>query len=412
MVYDFIVIGGGIIGSSVAMQLSKKFKDSKIAIMEKEKSLAMHQSGHNSGVIHAGVYYSPGSLKAKFCTQGNAAIREFCDENGLRYEMCGKLIVATTNAELERMEGIWNKSGENGLERSRLDAKELRELEPNISGLGGIFFPSSGITDYAKITATMVDRFKENGGEVYLNTEVIDIIEHSNGVVIRTLSNKVKKKFECKYLISCAGLMSDKIVKMLDIEPDFVICPFRGEYYKLSENRNNIVNHLIYPVPEPGVPFLGVHLTKSINGGITVGPNAVLALKREGYKKYHISLKDMCEMIGHGGIRKVIAKNLKVGLSEFKNSFYKEGYVKQVQKYCPMLTKKDLLSYPAGVRAQAISNSGEMIEDFLFVNTEHCVIVCNAPSPAATSSIPIGAHIIQTMEDMIQSREASMFIKE
>ena len=317
MVYDFIVIGGGIIGSSVAMQLSKKFKDSKIAIMEKEKSLAMHQSGHNSGVIHAGVYYSPGSLKAKFCTQGNAAIREFCDENGLHYEMCGKLIVATTNAELERMEGIWNKSGENGLERSRLDAKELRELEPNISGLGGIFFPSSGITDYAKITATMVDRFKENGGEVYPNTEVIDIIEHSNGVVIRTLSDKVKKNFECKYLISCAGLMSDEIVKMLDIEPDFVICPFRGEYYKLSENHNNIVNHLIYPVPEPGVPFLGVHLTKSINGGITVGPNAVLALKREGYKKYHISLKDMYEMIGHGGIRKVIAKNNNIVLDSF-----------------------------------------------------------------------------------------------
>lgn len=398
MVYDFIIIGGGIIGMSVAMQLIRKYPDSNIAILEKEQLAGRHQTGHNSGVIHAGVYYTPGSLKARFCFDGNKATKSFCDENGIKYDVCGKLLVATTPLEMERMKALWERTVANGLERFWLDSLQLKEREPNIRGLGGIFFPSSGIVSYIEVTQAMAKRFENSGGKVFYDTEVIGLTEHSQGMVVKTK----KGQFESRYLITCSGLMSDRIVRMLDIEPDFIICPFRGEYYQLPSKYNNVVKHLIYPIPDPDVPFLGIHLTRMIDGSVTVGPNAVLAWAREGYTKSDFSYHDIIEMIGHVGIRKVIAKHFGTGMIEMKNSFCKSGYLKIVQRYCPILDKHDLHPYPAGVRAQAVSNDGKLIEDFLFVNTPNSVHVCNAPSPAATSAIPIGAHILEKIDDMIK----------
>ncbi len=398
MVYDFIVVGGGIIGASVAMQLIAEYPDLKIALLEKEATLGCHQTGHNSGVIHAGVYYTPGSLKAKFCFEGNKATKAFCDENNIKYDACGKLLVATTPLEMERMKALWERTQENGLERMWLDAQELREKEPNITGIGGIFFPASGIVNYKEVAQGMAKKFQENKGVIFYNTEVKALIEHSGGMIIKT----TKGQYESRYLVACSGLMSDRIVKMLDIEPNFIICPFRGEYYRLQDEHNHIVKHLIYPIPDPDVPFLGVHLTRMIDGSVTVGPNAVLAFKREGYTKMDISLSDIKEMILHDGIRKVIRKHLKTGLEEMKNSFCKSGYLKLVQKYCPKLNTTDLSPYPAGVRAQAVSAEGELIEDFLFVDTPHSIHVCNAPSPAATSAIPIGSHILERVKNMFQ----------
>lgn len=388
--YDFIILGGGIVGMSTAMQLLQRFPDKKLLVVEKESGPARHQTGHNSGVIHAGVYYTPGSLKAKFCLQGNVDTKRFCDENGIAYDECGKLLVATNALEMERMQALWERTEANGLERQWLSAEQLRELEPNITGVGGILVPSSGIVNYAQVTEAMARQVEAQGGEIRYNTEVTALQEAANEVVVSTTEGD----FNGRYLITCSGLMADRVVRMLGMEPGFQICPFRGEYYLLPEQHNQIVKHLIYPIPDPNMPFLGVHLTRMIDGTVTVGPNAVLAWKREGYRKTDISLKDSLETLGYAGIRKVLRANLKPGLIELKNSVFKGGYLKEVQKYCPSIIKADLKSYPAGVRAQAVSRDGKLVDDFLFVRTRRTINVCNAPSPAATSALPIGRHII------------------
>ncbi|MBP0047391.1 L-2-hydroxyglutarate oxidase [Marinobacterium sp. AK62] len=388
--YDFIIVGGGIIGMSTAMQLLERYPDKKLLLIEKESGPARHQTGHNSGVIHAGVYYTPGSLKARFCLQGNIDTKRFCDENGIRYDACGKLLVATNTLEMERMKALWERTEANGLERYWLSAEELREREPNITGLGGILVPSSGIVNYAEVTEAMAGRIRAMGGEVRYETEVIGLKEKATDVEVTTPQGSLSGR----YLITCSGLMADRVVRMLGHEPDFRICPFRGEYYLLPPEHNRIVKHLIYPIPDPGMPFLGVHLTRMIDGTVTVGPNAVLAWKREGYRKTDFSLSDSLETLGYAGIRKVLRANLKPGLVELKNSLFKGGYLKEVQKYCPSISREDLKSYPAGVRAQAVSRDGKLVDDFLFVKTGRTINVCNAPSPAATSALPIGRHII------------------
>lgn len=398
--YDFVIVGGGIIGVCVGYQLIKKYPKSKIAIVEKEDCLARHQTGRNSGVIHAGVYYAPNSLKAKFCLEGNKATKDFCDEKGIKYETCGKLLVATNELEMERMKSLWERTEANGLERRWLSDKEVAQMEPNIRGLGGIFFPTSAITDYVQITKSMAEDFTRNGGEILLESKVLGLKEHSQGIDITTQ----KATFSTRYLITCGGLMQDRLVCMLGIKPDFIICPFRGEYYQLRPSCNDIVKHLIYPIPDPSVPFLGVHLTKMIDGSVTIGPNAVLAYKREGYRKTDFCLSDIKEMLLHSGIRKVLKKHFKTGIIELKNSLCKSGYLKLAQKYCPSLSLQDLQPYRAGVRAQAVSNAGELIEDFLFVNTRYSINVCNAPSPAATSAIPIAKHILQEIEKLMEKK--------
>lgn len=405
--YDFVIIGGGIVGMSTAMQLADRYPGARMLVLEKESGPAQHQTGHNSGVIHAGVYYTPGSLKAKFCLQGNIATKRFCDEHGIRYDECGKLLVATNELEMERMRALWERTAANGLERHWLSAGELREREPNIVGLGGIFVPSSGIVSYAEITAQMAKEFQKKGGTIVFGSEVTALTERADSIVVQTAGDT----YITRYLVSCSGLMADRVVRMLGVEPGFTICPFRGEYYLLPPQHNQIVNHLIYPIPDPSMPFLGVHLTRMIDGTVTVGPNAVLAMKREGYRKSDVSLSDLAGMLGHKGIRKVLKDNLRPGLTEMKNSLFKGGYLKTVQKYCPSLRKEDLKPYPAGVRAQAVSNEGKLIDDFLFVNTARSVNVCNAPSPAATSAIPIGAYIVSKVEEQVGDSLAKVVVQ-
>lgn len=396
--YDFVIIGGGIIGMSTAMQLIKAYPESKILLLEKESGPAKHQTGHNSGVIHAGVYYTPGSLKAKFCLEGNRATKSFCNEHGIIYDECGKLLVATNEVEMQRMRALWERTAANGLEREWLSAEQLKEREPNITGIGGIFVPSSGIVNYAEVTAAMAREFQRHGGEIRYDSEVIGLEERATEMRVKTQHEEVIARF----LVTCSGLMADRIVCLLGLDPGFSICPFRGEYYLLPEQHNRIVNHLIYPIPDPSMPFLGVHLTRMIDGSVTVGPNAVLELKREGYRKRDISLSDTFAMLTNPGILKVLKDNLRPGLIEMKNSLFKRGYLQQVRKYCPSLTLQDLKPYPAGVRAQAVSADGKLIEDFLFRNTRRSVNVCNAPSPAATSAIPIGAYIIKQIDAQLQ----------
>lgn len=401
--YDFIIIGGGILGFSTAMQLQQRYPDKRILVLEKESGPAQHQTGHNSGVIHAGVYYTPGSLKARFCLEGNRRMKAFCDEHQVHYDECGKLLVATNEIEMQRMQALWERTEANGLERYWLSADELKEREPNIVGIGAIFVPSSGIVNYAQVTATMAKVFQQAGGEIRYGHRVNALLETSNEVRVST----EQETFTSRYMISCSGLMADRIVKMLGLKPDFTICPFRGEYYLLPEKHNQIVNHLIYPIPDPSMPFLGVHLTRMIDGTTTVGPNAVLAFKREGYRKTDISPADLVQMFTNPGILKVLAKNLKPGLVEMKNSLFKSAYLEEVRKYCPAIALSDLKPYPAGVRAQAVSRDGKLIDDFLFINTKRSVNVCNAPSPAATSSLPIGEHIVDQITQLVDDLEKS-----
>ncbi|MDI5983213.1 L-2-hydroxyglutarate oxidase [Halomonas sp. M4R5S39] len=395
---DFIIIGGGILGMSTAMQLAEAYPDRRLLLLEKEEGPARHQSGHNSGVIHAGVYYTPGSLKARFCLEGNRATREFCQAHGIEHDICGKLLVATNALEMQRMEALWERTAANGLEREWLDAEALREREPNISGLGALLVPSSGIVDYARVTEAMADEFERRGGQLRYGHRVTGLDERHGEVVVHTSQGE----FGARYLVTCAGLMADRVVRMLGRNPGFTICPFRGEYYRLPASRDRIVSHLIYPIPDPAMPFLGVHLTRMIDGGVTVGPNAVLALKREGYHKNDVSLTDMARMFSNPGILRALGGSLRPGLSELKNSLFKRGYLEQVRKYCPSLTLEDLGPWPAGVRAQAVSRGGKLIDDFLFVNTRRTVNVCNAPSPAATSAIPIGAHIVDKVKEQVR----------
>ena len=395
--WDFIIVGGGILGFSTAMQLQQAYPDKRLLVVEKESGAAQHQTGHNSGVIHAGVYYTPGSLKAKFCLEGNRATREFCDQHDVRYDICGKLLVATNDLEKQRMKALWERTAANGLEREWLEADALKEREPNITGVAGIFVPSSGIVNYAEVTRAMAAEFERLGGEIRFDHCVTGLEERTDEVVVTTQQDT----FTGRYLVTCSGLMADRVIRMLGKDPGFTICPFRGEYYLLPEHHNQIVNHLIYPIPDPAMPFLGVHLTRMIDGTVTVGPNAVLALKREGYRKQDMSLKDMGQMFTHPGILKVLGKHLKPGLFEMKNSLYKRGYLELVRKYCPSLTLDDLTPYPAGVRAQAVSNDGKLVDDFLFVNTKRTVNVGNAPSPAATSALPIGAHIVEQVNTLV-----------
>jgi L-2-hydroxyglutarate oxidase len=395
MIYDYIIVGGGIVGVSSAWQLQQRYADKQILLLEKESQFSTHQTGHNSGVIHAGVYYQPGSLKAKFCREGREATIEFCRDHHIPYEQCGKLIVATNSKEYVWMQQLFERCKENRIDAVWLDERQLHNHEPNISGLGAIFVQATGITDYQQITLKMAELFKARGGEYKLNTAVQAVEEKDDCVLVHTSGGD----FSARYLIACAGLMADRVAKMAGIKTRFQIIPFRGEYYRLQLEKNRSINHLIYPIPDPALPFLGVHLTRMIDGSITVGPNAVLGLRREGYRKTDMSLRDIMEMLMFRGFWKVIRQNYRSGLSEFKNSLFKKGYLGLVRKYSPWVQISDLGPYPAGVRAQAVAQDGSLIHDFLFENTARTFHVCNAPSPAATSAIPIGNFIADKVRE-------------
>jgi len=388
-IYDFIIVGGGIVGVSTALTLIKQNPSKKILLLEKEKSFAHHQTGHNSGVIHAGVYYEPGSLKAEFCREGLKETIAFCNTHGIPYEQCGKLLVATNDIELQRMDKLFDRCKANNIEAEILNQEKLYEIEPNVFGIGAILVKSTGIVDYTLITKKMSEQFESLGGEFLLNSKVTNLDENKERIQVITSNETLNSK----YLICCAGLMADRVAKLLNIKINFQIIPFRGEYFRLKEKHNSLVKHLIYPIPDPDLPFLGVHLTKMIDGTITVGPNAVLGFKREGYGMFNFSLRDTIQFLSFKGFYKVVKKNLKSGLYEMKNSIFKRGYLKEVQKYSPQIKLNDLVPYPAGIRAQAVLEDGTLVHDFLFAESERSIHVCNAPSPAATSAIPIGKYI-------------------
>ncbi|MFN3225745.1 MAG: L-2-hydroxyglutarate oxidase [Hyphomicrobiales bacterium] len=387
---DYLVIGGGIVGLSTAMQLAKAYPDSTVRVLEKEDRLAVHQTGHNSGVIHAGVYYAPGSLKAKFCRAGVEATIAFCTRHQIPFEQCGKLLVATTPIELERMDALEERCRANGLDPERLSADELKAREPNITGLGALFVRVTGIVDYPAMARAMAKELEEAGGEVVLNCAVTGIAEGPDTVSVATSTGL----YEVRQLIVCGGLQADRLAKMAGVDVDFQIVPFRGEYYRLNARHNAIIKHLIYPIPDPDLPFLGVHLTRMIDGSVTVGPNAVLGFAREGYPKGSFNTGDVLSMLGFKGFWKVMGKNLGSGITEFRNSLSKRRYLKLCQKYAPGLSLEDLEPYPAGIRAQAVMKDGTLVHDFLIKQTPRTLHVCNAPSPAATSSLPIGEHLV------------------
>ena len=391
MIFDYAIIGGGIVGVSTAWQLQQQFPDCKILLLEKESELAFHQTGHNSGVIHSGIYYEPGSLKADFCKAGLTATIDFCNAHDIPFEQCGKLLVATNALENSRLTALGQRAQQHRIEVELLDANALRTLEPRVEGIGALHVPSTGIVDYRQVSEHMARLYRDLGGEIRLGAEVSGLSENSESIEISTSAGE---SIQARYLVSCSGLMADRVTRMLDIDIDFQIIPYRGEYYRLPADKADIVSHLIYPVPDPGLPFLGVHLTRMIDGSVTVGPNAVQGWKREGYGTININLKDILSMATFPGFWKVTGRNFRTGIAETKDSLWKPGYLKRVQKYCPSIKLNDLLPYPAGIRAQAVSSDGTLIHDFLFAETKRSLHVCNAPSPAATAAIPIGQHIV------------------
>ncbi len=394
---DVIIIGGGIVGAATAMQLKQQHSRLSVVLLEKESQLAQHQTGRNSGVIHAGVYYQPGSMKAQFCKQGAKDIKVFCQTNDIPYQITGKLIVATTELEFSRLKALSQRCEENEINHTWLTREELVVLEPNVCGLAAIKVDDSGIVDYQAITQQMINNFIEWGGKYWLDCSVSGIQESAEHVEIDTSQGR----FKSKYLICCGGLMSDRLARMANIDIDFKIIPFKGEYFKLPAKHNDLVKHLIYPVPDPKLPFLGVHLTPMIDGSITVGPNAIQTWKREAYSPYSFNFTDAKEIFFFSGYWRLIRNNFLNGLRELKNSFFKPAYLKLIRKYTKQIKLADLQAHPCGVRAQAVSDKGELIHDFLFKQTNRSLHVCNAPSPAATSSLPIGRHIIKELDKLI-----------
>ena len=391
MIYDYCIIGGGIVGLATAMALLERQPGASLLILEKVASLARHQTGHHSGVIHAGIYYAPGSLKADLCKRGAEAPKAFCTEHKIKFDVCGKLLVASTPLEVQRMQALYERSQQNGLKVERLDAAELQRREPNIVGLGGLFLDATGIVDYKQVCQAMAGVIQAAGGEIHLSTTVRAIVEDTDSVTI----SSDDKAWRTRQLVACAGLQSDRLAALAGVKIDHQIIPFRGEYFRLPASKNDIVNHLIYPIPDPELPFLGVHLTRMIDGSVTVGPNAVLGLGRENYNKFSINWRDVAEYARFPGFWKTIWANLGSGTTEMKNSLFKGGYLEQCRKYCPSLNIEDLLPYEAGIRAQAVMRDGTLVHDFLFAETPRMVHVCNAPSPAATSAIPIGQMIAE-----------------
>jgi L-2-hydroxyglutarate oxidase len=385
--YDIAIIGGGIVGMATAMALVKQ-SNQKLVILEAEDHLAAHQTGHNSGVIHSGLYYKPGSLKARNCVEGREAMYQFCQEHGIAHENCGKLVVATTEREisaLQRLEERGKANGLVGLQRLNSPA-ELREFEPHVNGVAGLHVKETGIVDYKQVTDTYGKIVEENGGEIRFKSRVNKINRSNGEIVLETASGEVR----ARNLINCAGLQSDRVARMAGVDPKLQIVPFRGEYYELIPEKHHLVRNLIYPVPDAQFPFLGVHFTRMIHGGIEAGPNAVLSFKREGYSHWSISPKDVLTYTFFSGFWRMAAKHWKMGFGEFYRSYNKRAFVKALQTLLPELRMEDVHPAGAGVRAQALEPNGQLVDDFRIVEKEHMLHVLNAPSPAATASISIG----------------------
>ncbi|PTM57563.1 L-2-hydroxyglutarate oxidase [Desmospora activa] len=386
---DFTIIGGGIVGLSVGYALQAKFPQAKLMILEKEAALAMHQTGRNSGVIHSGIYYKPGSYKARFAKAGSRSMRAFCQEHGVEVDICGKVIVATMPEQLPLLDNLLERGRQNGLDLKKLTPEELKEREPHVQGLAAIDVPMAGIVDYKQVAAKLAEKIEERGGEIRLHTMVQAIAETVDGVTIETNRGTIHSRF----MINCAGLHSDRIAKMAGYPLKMKIVPFRGEYYKLKPEKRDLVKHLIYPVPNPKFPFLGVHFTRMIDGEVDAGPNAVLSLKREGYKKTDIDWRDMAEVFAYKGFWKIARNYMRVGMEEMIRSVSKKKFVASLQELIPEVKEDDLVPGPSGVRAQALTVDGTLVDDFHLVFGKNSLHVCNAPSPAATASLEIGKEV-------------------
>lgn len=392
--FDYCIVGGGIVGLATALAITKSDPDARILLLEKEDSLAAHQTGHNSGVIHAGIYYQPGSLKAELCRAGERATKHFCETHDIPYRTPGKLVVATNDKELQRLSALEANAGANQISCRLINQSELIEIEPAITGLKALLVEQSGIVDYRAISRAMGELIKARGATIILGADVNSIEERNDCIRVHTN----KGVWESRYVVACAGLQADRLAQRSGLPVDFQIVPFRGEYYALKPELNNLVKRMIYPVPDPSMPFLGIHLTPMMDGTMTVGPNAVLGLSREGYAKFSTNLNDIVTYARFPGFWKVISQNLRSGIQEVKDSLFKSSYLDKCRKYCPSLQAQDLLPYRAGIRAQAVSNTGHLIHDFKFLQTKRALHVCNAPSPAATSAIPIGELILQRLK--------------
>lgn len=387
---DFLIIGGGIVGLATANRLRAEFPDASIVLLEKEERLATHQTGRNSGVIHAGVYYKPGSAKAQFCKAGSARTMQFCEEEGIPFEQRGKLIVATNALEAERLGDLYQRSQANGVEARMVSADEMREREPNITGVGAIHVTPSAIVSYGAISERLGEKLLGCGVEIAYSQRLENLHESDDEVVAETNDLTIK----AKYIVACAGLEADRIASLAGVGGDFAIVPFRGEYFRLPDKHNNIVRHLIYPVPDPAYPFLGVHLTPMIQGFVTVGPNAMLSFGKESYAANWPVARDLTKSLSFPGLWKLLAKNISAGFSEFRASTFRSHYLELCRKYCPQLELEDLLPHPTGIRAQAVDRAGNLIDDFLIKQTRRSLHVLNAPSPAATSAFPIADEIV------------------
>ena len=397
--YEVAIIGGGIIGLATALELSRRHPGSRIVVLEKEAELAAHQTGHNSGVIHSGIYYKPGSLKARNCVAGARALMEFCQENGVNYELCGKVVVATSEPEIERLEELHRRGTANGVSGLEMVGPErLRELEPHTRGLKALYSPNTGIIDFTEVTKAYARRFQENGGEVITGAKVLGIRRADGALNLATTRGDVR----ATYLINCAGLYADVIARMMGVRHDVRIIPFRGEYYMLASEARHLVNGLIYPVPDPQFPFLGVHFTRTIHGEVEAGPNAVLAFAREGYTKSRVNVGESLGMLGYRGFWTMAAKYWKTGLREFHRSLSKRAFTQALQRLLPDLEERHLARGGSGVRAQAVERDGSMVDDFRISETENAIHVRNAPSPGATASLAISRDIVDMAERSFQ----------
>ncbi len=392
MQHDVVVIGGGIVGLATALQLKKQNPGLDLVLIEKEEVLAKHQTGNNSGVIHSGLYYKPGSLKATNCIHGYHLLLDFCKENNIEFDLCGKIVVATEPKEIPLLQNLFARGEQNGLTNmKKLKKEELKEYEPHVNGIEGIFVPQTGIVDYTKVALKYGELIQKLDGKIQLGERVLEIRKEATQSVVVTQ----KQSYPTKLVINCAGLYSDKVARMTVPDVNVKIIPFRGEYFKLKKEKEYLVKNLIYPVPDPNFPFLGVHFTRMAKGGVEAGPNAVLAFAREGYKKSQINLAELAESLAWPGFQKVAAKYWRTGMGEMYRSFSKAAFTEALQKLLPEIKQEDLVEGGAGVRAQACDRNGGLVDDFLILEDKQVINVCNAPSPAATSSLAIGETVSQ-----------------
>ena len=389
--YQVAIVGGGIVGLATALRLTERHPDCRVVVLEKEQQLAQHQTGHNSGVIHSGIYYAPGSAKAQFCTAGVGLLTQFCEENGIEYDQCGKVIVATSESEFGRMNTLYERGIANGVEGlEEIGPERLKEIEPHAFGLKALWVPVTGIVDYKRVANTYADKIRAAGGEIVTGATVQGIQETQGSVVLQTTQGDVK----ADNLINCAGLAADRVARMMGVKPSVRIIPFRGEYYTLKPERSDLVKGLIYPVPNPALPFLGVHFTRRVNGEVEAGPNAVLAFAREGYTKTTFRMNELMDTLTYGGFWSMARRFWKVGIGEMHRSFSKSVFVKDLRRLLPAITPDDVEPGGAGVRAQAVNPNGSLVDDFRIEETKGAIHVLNAPSPGATSSLAIGSYIV------------------